>query len=167
MNATTRLKLAVAMAILLGSCASTPDGIERQGYLATQITDDGSKKFVYTLDYPVGGNDGQRASGNGRPGNTTGHIYGNSSRGVTGGVTIGSSNRRGSGQSRSGRSKSSRQAQLNEQLEKMLVQELNQTGFCQGGYMELERSTKPPDVLIRGECDETATSLDRANFPND
>ena len=171
MNRTSESTIGLVMAILLCSCASTPDDSQIQGYLATHIMDDGSKHFVYTIDYPPGGIDGQKTNSNGRPGNTTGHIYGNSSRGVAGGVTLGSGNsksggRKGGGRQRSGKSQPSRQAHINLRLDEMLAMELRQTGFCRGDYMELERLTRPPDVLLRGECDETATTQDRADFPN-
>lgn len=166
MNINCESTVGLMMAILLCSCASTPDDSEIQGHLATHIMEDGSKHFVYTIDYPPGGINRQNANSTSRPGNATGHIYGNSSRGVAGGVTLGSSGRKSGGRKRTGNSQPSRQAQIDVRLDEMLAIELKQTGFCQGDFMELERLTRPPNVLLRGECDETATTQDRADFPN-
>ncbi len=156
----------------LSACSSTPEQPEPQGFLATHIEDDNSKLFVYSLEMPSPEQARRGSKGNGRPGNATGQVYGSSSRGMAGGVTVGSgggrraaSNHSGTGRGTS-RGTSRSQGNINGRLENMLAEELEQSGYCRNGFMELERMTQPPDVFIKGECDESATEEDRNLFPN-
>jgi len=153
-----------SLLFFLAACSTKSDRPEPpDGYFTTYIEPDGTKKFQYTIDYPEGGNS---ASRRGRPGNTKGHVYGSSSRGVAGGVTAGTGGRGQRPQSGSGYSYQQFQ-QINSRLENVLELELNKSDFCHQGYRETERVAEPPMVYIRGECKETATDQDREQFPND
>ena len=151
-------RTASSIVLLLAACSSTPERPEPQTFLATQILNDGSKQFVYTVEFPESQRRGRGSKGQGRPGNATGHVYGNSSRGVGGGVTMGSAG------GRSGRTPS--QLRQSEEMVALLEQELDESGFCRHGFIELERSVEPAQTFIRGECDEAATVEDRKAFPN-
>ena len=134
---------------LLSACASEPERPDPPtGYLATHIEEDGTKKFQYTIDVP----ETKKRRGSGRPGNLKGHAYGNSSRGVAGGVTAGTGKRgsRGIGGG------NTRLAQINGQLEKQMERELKNSGFCDAGHRETARVVEPDTVYIRGECLENA-----------
>lgn len=143
--------------VLLSTCASEPQRPEPPvGYLATHIEEDGTKKFQYTIDVP----EAKERRGNGRPGNLKGHAYGNSSRGVAGGVTAGT----GRSGSRAAGSGNARLAQINGQLEKQLERELKNSGFCDAGHRETARVVQPDMVYIRGECEDKATDEDRVRY---
>lgn len=145
--------------VLLAGCASEPERPEPpEGYFATYIEPDGSKKFQYTMELP------ERSSGRsgGRPGKMGGHVSGSSGRGMSGGVTAGSGRRPPSGSSGG----NERFEQINARLENSLETELARSGFCHSGHRETERVTKPPTIYIRGECSEKANDEDRKRFPN-
>ena len=153
------LLLPVVLALVCG-CSSNQKNEIPQGYLATQITDDGSKQFVYTADFPDTAKQGKRSKGNGRPGNVSGNVQGSSNRGVSGGVSVGTGG--GGKGGRGGRGQQGRASLLNDALEA----ELKKTGYCREGYMELDRMMQPYQTFIKGECVETATVKDREAFPN-
>jgi len=146
-------------ATLLSSCAGEPERSEPpEGYFATYIEEDGTKKFQYTVDMP----EPRGGRGNSRPGNTAGHVSGSSNRGISGGVTAGSSRSSSSGSGGG----YERYKQFNEQLEDQMERELKNSGFCHSGHRETERIVEPQTVFIRGECTEKASEDDRAKYPN-
>jgi hypothetical protein len=61
-----------------------------------------------------------------------------------------------------GKSRVDTHQRITDKLENMLEQELKTTGYCREGYRELERMIGDSAVFIRGECNETVTSEDRA-----
>lgn len=149
----------VLLATLLTACASEQERSEPpEGYFATHIEADGTKKFQYTVDMP----EPRGGRGNGRPGNTAGHVSGGSNRGVSGGVTAGSSRSTSSGSGGG----YERYKQINEQLEDRLERELKNSAFCHSGHRETERIVEPQTVFIRGECTEKASEDDREKYPN-
>lgn len=155
MKIRTLMALSGCTLLALAACSSKPERPDPpEGYFATHIEADGTRKFQYSLDPPE---QGKSRSGNGRPGNTAGHVSGSSSRGVSGGVTAGTG---GGGRqaSRSGASGYDRFQQINRQLENMLEQELKNSGFCQHGYRETERVVEPTTIYIRGECNKTTSN---------
>lgn len=139
---------------LLAACSASPERPEPpEGYFATHIDEDGTRKFQYTLDLA----DEASKRGNGRPGNMAGHVSGSSSRGVAGGVSAGSGGRGGKPpQGSSGGYQ--RFQQINEELERQLERELAKSGFCEQGHRETERVVEPTVVYIRGECTDKADS---------
>ena len=147
-----------ALICMLG-CSSNQKNEIPQGYLATNIFDDGSKQFVYTVELPESTGQGKRGKGNGRPGNVAGQVRGSSSRGVSGGVTAGTGGKGG----RSGRGLKGKAALLNDAVEA----ELKKSGYCRDGFMELERMMEPGQTFIKGECVEAASVNDREEFPNE
>ncbi len=155
----TRLFVPLAFICICG-CSSNQENDIAQGYLATQIFDDGSKQFVYTFDFPE--STGQRGKGNGRPGNVAGHVQGSSNRGLSGGVSAGTGSRSKGGGGGSGRGQQGKAAWLNDALEA----ELKKSGYCREGYIELDRMMQPSQTFIKGECVEAASANDREEFPN-
>ena len=145
--------------ICMVGCSSNQKNEIPQGYLATNIFDDGSKQFVYTVELPESTGQGKRGKGNGRPGNVAGQVRGSSSRGVSGGVTAGTGGKGG----RSGRGLKGKAALLNDAVEA----ELKKSGYCRDGFMELERMMEPGQTFIKGECVEAASVNDREEFPNE
>lgn len=154
-----RLLIPVVL-VCVCSCSSNPKNETPQGYLATQITDDGSKQFVYTVDLPETVKQGKRGKGNSRPGNVAGHVQGSSNRGLSAGMTAGTGG--GSKSRKGGRGQQGKAVLLNDALEA----ELKKTGYCRQGFMELDRMMEPAQTFIKGECIETASVNDREEFPN-
>lgn len=154
------IKLIISIAIIcMTGCSSNQKTEVPQGYLATNISEDGSKQFVYTVDLPESNGQGRRGKGNGRPGNVAGHVQGGSNRGLTGGVTAGTGGRsKGGGRGQQGK------ASL---LQEALDAELKRTGYCRKGYMELDRMMQTAQTSIKGECVESASDSDREEFPNE
>jgi hypothetical protein len=146
---------ALLLATLLPGCASEPEKRqEPEGYFATFIDQDGTKKFQFTLDIPHQ-SQGRRNQSAG------GYMSGSSAYGVSGGISASSSMGGGS------RYMTREQwDQLNSRLENMLERELNESRYCHQGHQETERLVEPPTVFIRGECKEKASETDRVDFPN-
>jgi hypothetical protein len=147
--------------VFLAACSSNQKYELPQGYLATNITEDGSKQFVYTVDLQDTAPQGKRGKGNGRPGNVAGHVRGSSNRGLSAGVSAGTSG--GGKGGKGGRGQQGRASVLNDALEA----ELKKTGYCRKGFMELDRMMEPAQTFIKGECVETASDHDREEFPNE
>jgi hypothetical protein len=155
MKTVPRALTALLLTTLLFGCASEPENRrEPEGYFATFIDQDGSKKFQFTLDIPHQ-SQGRRNQSAG------GHMSGSSAYGVSGGISASSSMGQGS------RYMTREQwDQLNNRLENMLERELNRSRYCHQGHQETERLVEPPTVFIRGECKENASEKDRVDFPN-
>jgi hypothetical protein len=145
--------------ICLSGCSGSQEKDTPQGYLATKIFDDGSKQFVYTVDLPASAGQGKRGNNNGRPGNVAGNVQGSSNRGLSGGVTAGTGSRGNGG----GRGQQGKASLLLEALEA----ELKTSGYCRKGFMELDRMMQPGQTFIKGECVDSATDIDREEFPNE
>jgi len=158
-NLPLKLISPVILAFVCG-CSSNQKNEMPQGYFATNITDDGSKMFVYTVDLPETTGQGKRGKGSGRSGNVAGHVQGSSNRGVSGGVSAGTGG--GGKGGKGGRGQQGKASQLNDALEA----ELKKTGYCREGFMELDRMMQPSHTFIKGECVETASINDRETFPN-
>jgi hypothetical protein len=155
----TPLKLLIPMILACAcGCSGNQKNETPKGYLATNITDNGSKQFVFTVDLPDEVPKGGHGNGNGRPGNVTGQVRGKSNRGLSAGVSAGSGG--GGKGGRGGRGQQARAALLNDALEA----ELKKTGYCREGYMELDRMMEPGQMFIKGECVEAATDHDRDEF---
>ncbi|MDH4020489.1 MAG: hypothetical protein OEU84_12900 [Xanthomonadales bacterium] len=147
--------------IYVVGCSSNQKNEVPRGYLATNIFDDGSKQFVYTVELPESTGQGKRGKGNGRPGNVSGQVRGSSNRGISGGVTAGTGGSSKAGKGRRGQQ--GRAGLLNDAVEA----ELKKTGYCRDGFMELDRMMEPGQTFIKGECVEAASVNDREKFPNE
>ena len=156
------VKLIISFTLIcVVGCSSSQKTEMPQGYLATNIFDDGSKQFVYTVELPESTGQGKRGKGNGRPGNVAGQVRGSSNRGISGGVTAGTGG--GSKGGRGGRGQQGRAGLLNDAVEA----ELKKSGYCRDGFMELDRMMEPGQTFIKGECVEAASTNDRDEFPNE
>jgi hypothetical protein len=142
--------LVFSMAIIfLAACSSQQKQPELNGYLATQIEPDGSKLFVYSLEVNRPENSSGRRSHGGGSGGRSGGTGGRSPGGSHGGKASGGSKN------------------LSGKMESMLEAELVKTGYCRDGYTELESEGQPPNLFIKGKCNEPATEGDREDFPNE
>jgi len=144
------------LCVLLAGCAGEQNKAEPRGYLATQIEDDGSKIFQYTLVSDI-----SEPNERGRNLGMGGHLSGGSNRGMSGGLSIGSRGRSGGG------SRNGRQTDVGAKLQTMAQEELVKTGYCRAGFTEIERATRPPQIYIRGKCKDSASAKDRKRFLNE
>ena len=152
----------ILLAVFVGGCSSSQKTPEFEDYLATNIRNDGSKEFYYTVTMS---NTGSSKRGGGSKNVSGGmRVSGGSSSNTHGsaGVAVGGGSRGGKGGRGSNRSGPHPDEKISEQLEKKLLA----TGFCRDGWMETERHIQPPNASVRGECNETATDRDYENFPN-
>jgi len=155
-----RLKLSCLLPLLAlaAACSSAQRQREPADYLATNIRNDGTKEFYYTITLqrpprtapapavPVSG--GAHVTGG-----SSGHLYGGV--GISLGAPVG-------GRHRGGGAGYGQDALIREHLEQKLLV----TGFCREGWLERDRNVRPPDLSIHGVCKETATARDRQQFPN-
>jgi len=143
----------ILFAILSASCASKQSSPEFSEYLATNIRSDGSKEFQYTAEIANAGKSKSKNVGGGM------RMAGGSSSPTrtSAGVTVGSNT--GGGKHRKNSGQNSYQ-QMNEKFNQQLEKKLSQTGFCREGWMETEREFQPPRMVVKGECNETATESD-------
>ena len=61
--------------------------------------------------------------------------------------------------------KSKQQDKMTSELESRLAETLADNNYCRAGFFELERSFSKSIFTIKGECNESATTADRDNFP--
>ncbi|MAZ86859.1 MAG: hypothetical protein CL693_04400 [Cellvibrionaceae bacterium] len=128
--------LIASSALILGGCSSQ-DKRKRPSLtetFETEITQDGSKRFVYQVSP-------DRSKG-GRP----------------------PRNRDGKPPSKGGQMPSDRSAKIAERTETMLQEKLAKTEFCQEGHMVLDSFFDRGGYTIRGECRDEASEGDRAKF---
>ncbi len=135
-NRIIKITLVIAGSVLILSGCSSQD--KKRPSLTetfeTQITEDGSKRFVYQVSP-------DRSKG-GRP----------------------PRNQDGKPPSRDGQKSSNRAAKVAEKTEAMLQEKLAKTEFCQDGYMVLDSFFDRGRYTIRGECRDEASDGDRAKF---
>ncbi len=131
--------------MILAGCSNQskrPDPVE---YFNTQITDDGTKFFVYRLEKPH--SDKRTNIG---PENTPGQ--GRRGGGIKGDRKI--------QQGRSNQAGNKMTAKLENNLDALLAK----NGYCRNGYFELERHQLHGGLSLRGECRDDATEDDRLRF---
>jgi len=146
----------LAIVLLSAGCSNTRKKPEPIEVFDTQISDDGTKVFVYRLEMPKKSetlNKGSR--GNGKRGGR--------GDGTKGGRGSGRSSDREKPMARSEQSNNKMDSKLEGGLEKILTDNT----YCRDGYYELDRHRTLSDISIRGECRDEATEEDRRKFPND
>ena len=150
--------LLLSAAIVVSGCSSQDKYINKMNEnFVTNITEDGSKRFNYSLN-ARGKRGGAKGADKNRSGGRGGISGGRGGRGDGRGG-------KGGGQSRQAQSDSEAltkkiQSRMTEQLELYL----EQSGYCREGFLELDSYFSPTRSHIRGECRETATDNDRAEF---
>ncbi|WP_041523227.1 hypothetical protein [Gilvimarinus agarilyticus] len=137
--------LPILAVLTLAACSSGPKQkpalIE---HFSTEILDNGSKLFVYEAVAQATDN----TRGKGRGGGGRGEPPSGGGRG---------------GQGRNGPQDAGAD-KVDDRIKEMIDNKLAETGYCREGYMSLEESVKRGQILVRGECTETATEEDRATF---
>lgn len=133
-----------AITIAVSGCQNKPTRPEPIERFITNITEDGGKFFVYSLEMP-------RPKKAREPGMM--RRPPRDGRGMSPGGNPGMSHKRSGSANK---------------LDKLLEETLEETGFCREGFFELERQQGlgGPLASIRGECREGASADDREKFPN-
>jgi hypothetical protein len=144
----------VVLTLLLGGCASDPgERPELKTYFVTDIDQQGSKRFNYSVVASRAQKDGKK----GKDGRGMGRSKGQGGRG-------------GQGQKRGEGRKSANQgdvtAKLKTQVTENLELRLADNRYCREGYIELDSYFSRVRSYIRGECKEAATDEDRQAFAN-
>ncbi|MDY6977620.1 MAG: hypothetical protein SVW51_15680 [Pseudomonadota bacterium] len=120
-------------------------------FFETQIKQDGTKLFAFSIPLMKPREDAKGGGGRG-------------GRGGEGGGRGG----RGGQESRGGSSQKSSDSseRMTEQLYASLDEKLDETGYCQTGYIEIDTHQTEDRLHLLGECNETASDLDRLDFTN-
>ncbi|WP_231129239.1 hypothetical protein [Alteromonas mediterranea] len=143
--------LVITTSLIVSACAHRPGPLDMDEiFFETQIKQDGTKLFAFSIPLMKpregakgGGGRGGRGEGGGRGG-------------------------RGGQESRGGSSKKSSDSseRMTEQLYASLDEKLDATGYCQTGFIEIDTHQTEDRLHLLGECNETASELDRLDFPN-
>ncbi len=149
----TRLITLISVLALAGCAHQPPQPPKTQESFSTLIKPDGTKQFSYTLitEMPEGKFSGNKHGGPNGHGGHGGH--GDGPRGDH--KDKGHDDKDGAIQDRFERI-----------FDDALNQKLNSTGFCRTDYHRLDTQSRRGAMLVKGECNETASDADREKFPN-
>jgi len=142
----SRFLTTIVVLSLLGCASNQSKSHEIVETFVTDIKEDGSKRFSFSLTASSFQQNGDGKMGQGGHG-----------RGDHSGQGMG---RHGAG--RSGRG--SMGGQNKEMIYEKLESKLSETGYCRDGYIELDFYRSRGQSQIKGECNEDATDLDRKTF---
>ena len=144
-----RTVLVITTSLIVSACAHRPPPLDMDEiFFETKIKQDGTKLFAFSIplmqhrDSAKGGGKGGRGQG---------------------GERSGRGGRKGQ-ESREGSSHSS--DRMTEQLYTSLDEKLDETGYCQTGFLEIDTHQTEDRLHLLGECNETASELDKIEFPN-
>jgi hypothetical protein len=144
--------LVITTSLIVSACAHRPPPLDMDEiFFETQIKQDGTKLFAFSIPL-MKPREGAKGGG------------GRGGRGGEGGGRGG----RGGQESRGGSSQKSSDSsdRMTEQLYASLDEKLDETGYCQTGYIEIDTHQTEDRLHLLGECNETASELDRIEFPN-
>lgn len=137
------------------SCSSTQKKQEPVGHFVTHITEDGTKKFSYSL---VASNPRNNKKGHNKGGGA------NNRGGGRGGKGGGQDRNRGGSRDRS--DQSNQKFMIKEKFLKKLERTLFEKDYCHEGYSELDSFYDREMSQIKGTCEEKASHEDTIKFPN-
>lgn len=144
--------LVITTSLIVSACAHRPPPLDLDEiFFETKINQDGTKLFAFSIPLMKpreGAKGGGGRGGRGGEGGGRGGHGGQESRG---------------GSSQKSSDSSDRMA---EQLYASLDEKLDETGYCQTGYIEIDTHQTEDRLHLLGECNETASDLDRLDFPN-
>ncbi|WP_240692137.1 hypothetical protein [Alteromonas portus] len=145
--------LVITSSLIVSACAHRPPPLDMDEiFFETKIKQDGTKLFAFSIplmQQREGGKGGGRGGrGQGGEGGGRGGRGGQDSRGDSSQKSSDNSDR------------------MAEQLYASLDKKLEETGYCQTGYIEIDTHQTEDRLHLLGECNETASELDRLDFPN-
>ena len=141
--------------LFIVSCSSTQKRKEPVEHFVAHITEDGTKKFSYSLtpSNPRGGNKGGKRGG--------GRNEGGGGRGGKGG---GQDGKRGKSGEKG--DNSDQKFKMQERLVKKLERALFEKEYCREGYFKLDAFFDREISQYKGQCEEKASDKDFDKFPN-
>ena len=148
--------LVITTSLIVSACAHRPPPLDKDEiYFETKIKQDGTKLFAFSIPsmkQPDGGKGGGVKGSGGR-----------GSRSQEGGGRGGRSGQK----DREGASEPSSDSsdRMAKQLYVSLDEKLDETGYCQTGFIEIDTHQTEDRLHLLGECNETASDLDRLDFP--
>ena len=151
-----RTVLVITTSLIVSACAHRPPPLDKDEiYFETKIKQDGTKLFavsIPSMKQPDGGKGGGVKGSGGR-----------GSRSQEGGGRGGRSGQK----DREGASEPSSDSsdRMAKQLYVSLDEKLDETGYCQTGFIEIDTHQTEYRLHLLGECNETASDLDRLDFP--
>ena len=147
--------LVLPITLFVISCSSTQKRPEPVEHFVTHITEDGTKKFSYSLtaSSPRGGNKGDKRGG--------GRSQGSGGRGGKGG-----GQGRNKSESRDKSKGSDQKHQMQERFLKKLERTLFEQGYCQEGYVKIDAFFDREISQYKGQCEEKASNEDIIKFKN-
>ena len=151
-----RTVLVITTSLIVCACAHRPLPLDKDEiFFETKIKQDGTKLFAFSIPsmkQSDGGKGGGAKGGGGR-----------GSRSQEGGGRGGRSGQKAlGGASEQSSDNSDRMAK---QLYASLDEKLDETGYCQTGFIEIDTHQTEDRLHPLGECNETASDLDRLDFP--
>ncbi|GFD95011.1 hypothetical protein KUL156_14170 [Alteromonas sp. KUL156] len=145
--------LVITTSLMVSACAHRPPPLDMDEILfETKIKQDGTKLFAFSIplmhqrDGAKDGGRGSRAQGN--EGGGRGNRGGQENRGG------------------SSRKMSDNADRMAERLYASLDRKFDETSYCQSGYIEIDTHITEDRIHLLGECNETASEMDRLDFPN-
>ena len=145
--------IVITTSLIVSACAHRPPPLDMDEiFFETKIKQDGTKLFAFSIPLmkPREGARGGDRAGRGQG------VEGGGGRGGRGGQE----NRGGSSQNSSDSGD-----RMTEQLYASLDEKLDETGYCQTGFIEIDTHQTEDRLHLLGECNETASDLDRLDFP--
>ena len=147
------------ISFIFSSCSSNPPKRpEPEESFVTHITEDGTKKFSFSL-----------TSNNSRGGKNKGGGPGGRGSGKGGGQgrgqTRGGPDRNSAGSDQRG-NPSEHKFQMKERFIKRLEKNLFEKQYCHEGYSEIDSYIDREMSQYKGQCQEKANKEDLVNFPN-
>jgi len=155
------LVLLFSITLLIACSSSGP--VKSQDFFRTEIRDDHSKMFAYTM-IVIKGNANNEQSSNDSPKAKKQQKKGQ-----------GKGNGQGKGKGKNKQNKSEQSPQTSKRKKKntnkmvdLLFDGLNEklaiNHYCRSGFIELKRDIKRTVMTLRGECQESATKADLKQF---
>ena len=132
--------LVITTSLIVSACAHRPPPVDMDEiFFETKIKQDGTKLFAFSI--PLMKQREGAKGGGGRGG-------------------------RGGQESRGGSSQKSSHSieRMTEQLYASLDEKLDETGYCQTGYIEIDTHQTEDRLHLLGECNETASDNDVSHF---
>ncbi|WP_240618897.1 hypothetical protein [Alteromonas gracilis] len=145
-----RTVLVITTSLIVSACAHRPPPLDKDEiYFETKIKQDGTKLFAFSIPsmkQPDGGKGGRGRGSRSQEGGGRGGRSGQKDR---------------EGAAEQSSDNSDRMAK---QLYVSLDEKLDETGYCQTGFIEIDTHQTEDRLHLLGECNETASDLDRLDF---
>lgn len=143
--------LVITTSLILSACAHRPPPLDKDEiYFETKIKQDGTKLFAFSIPSMKHSDGGKGGSGRGSRSQEGGGRGSRTEQKDRGGAAEPSSDNGD---------------RMEKQLYASLDEKLDETGYCQTGFIEIDTHQTEDRLHLLGECNETASDLDTLDFP--